>query len=259
MPLANLKQFRMHYGMTGPADAPVVMLSNSLGTNLAMWDAQVPELSQKFRLLRYDKRGHGQSEVPAGPYTVEMLGQDVLGLLDFLRIETVHFCGLSIGGQTGIWLGVNAPQRLQSLTLSNTAAQIGTLEVWNERIDAVRENGTASVAGAVMERWLTSDFRANHSAEVRRIQQMLETTNPEGYVGCCSAVRDFDYRDKVAAITTRTLVITGSQDQSTPAADGRWMANQISGSRHIDLRAAHLSNIEAARPFTEGLVHFLAA
>jgi 3-oxoadipate enol-lactonase len=259
MPFANLKQFRMHYKVAGAEDAPVLVLSNSLGTNLSMWDAQASELSQRFRLLRYDKRGHGESEGPPGPYTVEMLARDVIELLDFLRIETVHFCGLSIGGQTGIWLGVNAPKRLKSLTLSNTAAQIGTLEAWTKRIDAVRQNGTASIFDGVIERWFTSDFRAKNSAEVLRIRRMLETTAPQGYIGCCSAVRDFDYRDKVAAIRTRTLVITGSQDQSAPAADGRWMAIQIAGSRHIELPAAHLSNIEAARPFTEGLLQFLTA
>jgi 3-oxoadipate enol-lactonase len=259
MPFADLKQFRMHYEIAGAEDVPILVLSNSLGTDLAMWDAQAPGLSQRFRLLRYDKRGHGESEVPPGPYTVEMLARDVIELLDFLRIETVHFCGLSIGGQTGIWLAVNAPKRLKSLTLSNTGAQIGSLEVWKKRIDAVRQNGTASIAGGVIERWFTSDFRAKNSAEVLRIRRMLEATDPEGYVGCCAAVRDFDFRDKVAAITTRTLVITGNQDQSAPAADGRWMANQIAGSRHIELPAAHLSNIEAARPFTDGLLEFLTA
>jgi 3-oxoadipate enol-lactonase len=259
MPFAELNQFRMHYEMTGPQDAPVVMLSNSLGTTLAMWDAQMPDLSRKFRVLRYDKRGHGQSEVTPGPYTIEMLGRDAVALLDFLRIEAVHFCGLSIGGQAAIWLGVHAPKRLKSLTLSNTAAQIGSPEVWKKRIESVRQSGTGSIAGGVIERWFTSDFRAKNAAEVLRIQRMLETTDPDGYIGCCAAVRDFDYRDKVGTITTRTLVITGNQDQSAPAADGRWMAGQIAGSHHIELPAAHLSNIEAASRFTESLLQFLAS
>jgi 3-oxoadipate enol-lactonase len=259
MPLANLKQFQLHYEVTGLEGAPVVMLSNSLGTTLSMWDQQTPELAHKFRVLRYDTRGHGQSDAPPGPYTVEMLGQDVVALLDFLRIETVHFCGISIGGQTGIWLGVNAPERLKSLTLCNTAAKIGTLEAWNKRIDTVRQNGMKPIATGVVERWFTPDFRAKNAAQVSRIQQMLEAANPEGYVGCCAAVRDFDYRDKLAAITSRTLVITGREDHAAPSADGRWMADQIRAARHVELEAAHISNIEAYRAFTDAVLQFLAA
>ena len=259
MALAELEDVRIHYELAGAEKAPVLVFSNSLGTDLSMWDAQMPEVTKKFRVLRYDKRGHGQSSVPAAPYTVEQLGGDLIALLDFLHIDRVHFCGLSIGGQTGMWLGVNRPERLTKLILSNTAAKIGTPEMWNPRIEAARKDGTNAVARAVIERWFTAGFRAKEPGEVRRIQQMLESTNAEGYVGCCVAVRDFDYREKVSAIQTPTLFLVGAHDPATPPAGGRWAAEQIPGAQCVELDAAHLSNIEARERFTAEVSRFLAA
>ena len=182
MSFVELNGVRIHYELAGPENAPVLVFSNSLGTDLSMWDAQMPEVTKKFRVLRYDKRGHGQSSAPAGLYTIEQLGSDALALLDFLRLDKVHFCGLSIGGQTGMWLGLNAAERLNKLILCNTAAKIGTPEIWNPRIEAVRKGGTKVVAAAVIERWFTAGFRAKERDEVARIQRVHENADTVGYV-----------------------------------------------------------------------------
>jgi 3-oxoadipate enol-lactonase len=259
MAFAELKDLRMHYEVAGPVGAPVLVFSNSLGTDLSMWDVQAVEFAKKYRVVRYDKRGHGQSSSPAGPYTIEMLGRDVVGLLDFLEFDRVHFCGLSIGGQTGMWLGVNAAQRLNKLVLSNTAAKIGTTDGWNLRIETVSTSGMKSVAATVVERWFTVGFRAEEPAEVSRIQRVLENANVRGYAGCCAAVRDFDYREKVGEIRTSTMAIAGTHDPATPPGDTRWVADRIAGSRFVELNASHLSNIEAHERFSAELGAFLAA
>jgi 3-oxoadipate enol-lactonase len=259
MAFAELKDLRMHYEVAGPVGAPVLVFSNSLGTDLSMWDVQAVEFAKKYRVVRYDKRGHGQSSSPAGPYTIEMLGRDVVGLLDFLEFDSVHFCGLSIGGQTGMWLGVNAAQRLNKLVLSNTAAKIGTTDGWNVRIETVSTSGMKSVAATVVERWFTVGFRAEEPAEVSRIQRVLENANVRGYAGCCAAVRDFDYREKVGEIRTSTMAIAGTHDPATPPGDTRWVADRIAGSRFVELNASHLSNIEAHERFSAELGAFLAA
>jgi 3-oxoadipate enol-lactonase len=259
MAFAELKDLRMHYEVAGPVGAPVLVFSNSLGTDLSMWDVQAVEFAKKYRVVRYDKRGHGQSSSPAGPYTIEMLGRDVVGLLDFLEFDRVHFCGLSIGGQTGMWLGVNAAQRLNKLVLSNTAAKIGTTDGWNVRIETVSTSGMKSVAATVVERWFTVGFRAEEPAEVSRIQRVLENANVRGYAGCCAAVRDFDYREKVGEIRTSTMAIAGTHDPATPPGDTRWVADRIAGSRFVELNASHLSNIEAHERFSAELGAFLAA
>ena len=259
MAFAELKDLRMHYEVAGPVGAPTLVFSNSLGTDLSMWDVQAVEFAKTYRLVRYDKRGHGQSSSPAGPYTIEMLGRDVVGLLDFLEFDRVHFCGLSIGGQTGMWLGVNAAQRLNKLVLSNTAAKIGTTDGWNVRIETVSTSGMKSVAATVVERWFTVGFRADEPAEVSRIQRVLENANVQGYAGCCAAVRDFDYREKVGEIRTSTMAIAGAHDPATPPGDTRWVADRIAGSRFVELNASHLSNIEAHERFSAELGAFLAA
>jgi 3-oxoadipate enol-lactonase len=259
MAFAELGGVRIHYELSGREGAPVLVFSNSLGTDLTMWDAQVAETAKTFRVLRYDKRGHGQSSVPAGPYSIEQLGRDVLGLLDFLRLDKVDFCGLSIGGQTGMWFGVNAPERLRKLMLCSTAARLGTPQIWNPRLEAVREGGTKALAETVMERWFTADFRAMAPNEVARIRRVLENTDADGYIGCGTAVRDFDYRERLGEIRVATLVISGAQDPAAPAPDGRWAAEQILGARYVELDAAHLLNIELAEQFTAEITEFLAA
>ena len=257
MPFADLKDARIHYELEGSVEAPVLVFANPLGTDLTMWDAQAAEMAKRFRVLRYDKRGHGQSSAPAGPYSIETLARDALALLDFLHFDQVDFCGLSIGGQTGMWLGAHAPERMKKLILSNTAVKIGTHDGWNQRIDTVRKEGMKVVAATVIEKWFTPGFRAKEPDSVSRIQRALENVNPEGYAACCAAVRDFDGREKLGGIRNPTLLIAGTHDLATTAAEGRWIANQVSGSKFVELDAAHLSNIEARDTFTAEMRKFL--
>jgi 3-oxoadipate enol-lactonase len=259
MPFVQLKDVRIHYDLTGPAAAPALVFSNSLGATFSMWDAQIPTLTKQFRVLRYDTRGHGESSATPGPYSIEQLARDVLSLLDALRLDRVHFCGLSMGGQTGMWLAINAPARLHSLVLSNTAAKIGTPEIWTPRIDAVRRGGMKSISTAVMERWLSAAFRANSPEVVAAIKVKFESTNPEGYIANCAAIRDFDVRKDVGAIRVPTLVIAGTHDAATTPADGRYLADRIAGARYVELDAAHLSNIEVPGHFSSEVSSFLVA
>jgi 3-oxoadipate enol-lactonase len=257
MPTVKSGEARIHYALEGQSGAPVLVFSNSLGANYSMWDPQVREFRSQFRVLRYDPRGHGQSSPEPGPYSIELLAKDVLVLLDALDLDRVHFCGLSMGGMVGMWLGVNAPERIHKLALCNTGAKIGTPEGWNARIDAVQKNGMKSVASATVERWFTPAFRAKAPATVASIQKMLEEANAEGYAGCAAAVRDFDFREQVSKIRLPTLVIAGAHDPGTPPSDGRFLAQQIPGARYAELNAAHLSNIEDQDRFNNELEAFL--
>ncbi|WP_341914466.1 3-oxoadipate enol-lactonase [Ferrovibrio terrae] len=248
----------LHYRFDGPEGAPVLVMSNSLGTDLSMWEPQMPALVQAFRVLRYDTRGHGQSGLPPAPYQVDRLGKDVLALMDALAIPKAMFCGLSMGGMTGMWLGVHAPQRFTKLVLCNTAAKIGTPEVWNTRIAAVEKGGMAAIVPGVIQRWFTEGFIKAQPAEVERISAQLLATRPEGYCGACGAVRDMDQRSSIAAIRTPTMVIAGTHDLATTALDGRFVAETIPGARYVEFPAAHLSNVELAADFTKTLIGFLA-
>jgi 3-oxoadipate enol-lactonase len=235
------------------------MFSNSLGTDFSMWDFQAAKFQKSFRTLRYDTRGHGKSSVTLGPYSIAQLGQDVLGLLDTLHLRQIHFCGLSMGGMIGMWLGANAPERLTKLILCNTGAKIGTAEVWRARIEAVRTGGMKAIAPAVIERWFTPAFRSKNPATAARVQKLVEETSPDGYIACCAAVRDFDLRDQLSAIAVRTLVISGAHDPATPPADGRFLAQHIPAATYAELNAAHLSNIEDGDRFNSAVGTFLRA
>jgi 3-oxoadipate enol-lactonase len=196
--------------------------------------------------------------VTPGDYTIELLGRDVLALLDSLGLDRVHFCGLSMGGMIGMWLGIHAADRLHRLVLSNTAACIGTKEGWNARIATVRKDGMKLVAAAVVERWYTAEFRASFPEKVARTQRMIENSPPEGYAACCAAIRDMDQRDAVGRIKAPTLVIYGESDPVTPASDAHFLAEQIRGATEVGLDAAHLSNIEQADAFTKAVSEFLS-
>jgi 3-oxoadipate enol-lactonase len=259
MPFAETKNLRIHYQFDGPADAPVLMLSNSLGTNLSLWERQIPAFSKVFRVLRYDFRGHGQTPATPGDYSIRLLAQDALNLLDTLQIERANFCGLSIGGLTGMYLGADAPQRFSKLILSNTAPQIGTKENWNTRIKTVSENGTAVISEGVIERWFTAPFRAKNPAVVAKTKQMIDTTSTEGYCGACAAVRDANLWRGLPEIQAPTLVFGGLHDLSVPAADAKKFAQEIAGAQYLDLDAAHIANIEAAEKFTAEALKFLSA
>jgi 3-oxoadipate enol-lactonase len=257
VPFVETKDLRMHYQLDGPADAPTLVLSNSLGTNLPLWEPQLLVFAESFRVLRYDSRGHGQTSASQGQYSVEMLGRDVLQLLDALNLQRVNFCGLSIGGMTGMWLAVNAPQRIGKLVLSNTAPKIGKPDTWNERIRAVREGGTRAVAKQAVDRWFTPGFRLSHPDEITKTRNMIESTSTDGYVGSCAAVRDFDFWEKVGTIRSQTLVIAGTHDASVPTSDAQKLAKQIPAAHYLELAAAHISNVEAASRFTDEVSSFL--
>jgi 3-oxoadipate enol-lactonase len=257
MAFLELNGGRTHYELSGASAGRVLMFSNSLGTNLGMWDLQAAELAASFRILRYDTRGHGQSEATPGPYTIERLADDVLALLDQLGIRRVNFCGLSMGGIIGMLLALRAPERLEKLVLCNTAATIGSAETWNARIAAVRRGGIEAVADAVLERWYTAGFRAADPAAIAATRAMLVSTPVEGYASCCAALRDADLREVIAGIGVPTLIVVGAHDPVTTLADGRFMAERIKGSKCVELPAAHLSNIEAADAFTMELSGFL--
>jgi 3-oxoadipate enol-lactonase len=257
MPFAQLQDVRIHYDLAGPLGAPALVFSNSLGATLSMWDPQMPVFEKQFRVLRYDTRGHGQSSVTRGPYTIDQLARDVIGLLDELKLDRVRFCGLSMGGQTGMWLALNAPDRFHKLVLCNTAAKIGTPEMWNTRIEGVRKGGMKSISSAVMERWFSADYRTKSPDVVTSTKLMLEGANPDGYVRNCAAIRDFDARESIAAIHVPTLVIAGTHDAATTPADGRYLADRIAGARYVELNAAHLSNIENRDRFNTELSAFL--
>jgi 3-oxoadipate enol-lactonase len=249
---------RLHCRWDGPEDGPVLILSHSLGATLDMWSPQVAAFSQHWRVLRYDARGHGCSAVPPGPYTIDHLGQDVLDLLDAHGIRRASFCGLSMGGTVGMWLGAHAADRLHRLVLCNTAPYFGPPDLMNARIETVRSQGMAAIVDGVVERWFTAEFRAADPTSVQRVREMLRASPAEGYVACCAALRDLDLRDGLARIRVPTLVIAGSDDPSAPPATALAIASAIQGARCIELPAAHLSNMGAAAAFNASVLGFLA-
>lgn len=256
--VAKVNATQIHYQLSGTENRPTLVLSNSLGTNFAMWDPQMAEFTKQFRVLRYDTRGHGRSQVAPGPYNFDMLGRDVLGLADELGIGKFSFCGLSMGGVIGMWLGMNASYRLQKLVLCSTAPKIGKADTWNARIEQVRKAGTKSIATATMERWFTTSFREREPDVVARVRNMIEGTDKEAYIACCEALRDTDLRESLRSIRTPTLVISGTHDPATTPADGRFTAEQIPGARYAELDAAHMSNVERQKEFTNVVLEFLA-
>ena len=259
MPIANVNDISLHYQLDGDASLPCVVLSNSLGTDLSMWEPQAAALAQHYRVLRYDTRGHGQSGAGEGPTTLAQLGQDVVALLDHLGIGQAHFCGISMGGMTGQWLGVHAAGRFGKLALANTAARIGSEEGWSSRAALVRAEGMDKVADGAAERWFTADFIAANPQVVDRMVARLRGQSAEGYAACCDALAVADLREQVASIPNPTLVIAGEHDPVTTVDDGHWMRERIPNAQLVSLPASHISNIEAAEGFTAALLRFLAA
>jgi 3-oxoadipate enol-lactonase len=247
----------IHADVEGPERAPVLMLSNSLGTNLHMWDEQVSPFTRHFRLLRYDRRGHGQSSAPKGPYTMERLGRDVIGVLDALGIQRINWCGLSMGGMVGMWLGANAANRVDKLILSNTSAYFPDKTMWDGRIKMVREKGLAGIVDANMERWFTSGFRGRAPAAMAKMREMFLATKLDGYVGCGEAIRDMDHRPLLSKITAPTLVIAGKYDPATTLEAGEFIKEHVPGAQIAVLDAAHISNLEQPQAYAETVLGFL--
>lgn len=262
MKRVQLAEVELNYQLDGPQGAPVLVLSNSLGTDLGMWDTQVAAFTEHFQVLRYDTRGHGQSLVTEGPYSIEQLGGDVLALLDALCIERAHFCGLSMGGLIGQWLGINAGSRLNKLVVCNTAAKIGEPAVWNPRIETVLRDGAAAMVAlrdASIARWFTPDYAEAHPEQAKRITDMLAATSPQGYAANCAAVRDADFRDQIGGIQVPTLVIAGTHDAVTPPAGSQFIQERVPGAQYAEFYAAHLSNVQAGDAFSQCVVAFLLA
>ncbi len=236
----------LHHTFAGPQDAGVVVLSNSLGTTLAVWEPQAAALARDHRVLRYDLRGHGRSPVLEAPYSIADLGSDLLGLLDRNGIARASLFGVSLGGMVSMWVAAHAPERVDRLILCSTSAVMGPPESWTERAALVRREGTAAVADSVVARWFTRAFAAAQPDVVARIRGQLAATPAEGYAGCCEAIREMDQRPDLPAITAPTLVIAAEGDPSTPPAHARTIACLIPGARLEVLdRGAHLVNVEA--------------
>jgi 3-oxoadipate enol-lactonase len=257
MPMIDADGCLLNVSVEGRDGGPTLMLSNSLGCTLQMWEPQMKALTQLFRVIRYDRRGHGKSGVPPGPYSMERFGRDVLAILDDLNIKKVHWCGLSMGGMVGQWLGANAPDRFDRIILSNTACHYPDPTNWLNRIKAVKEGGIAAVADTVIAGWLTADFREREPQIAANMKAMLTASPVQGYLACCEALSTLDQREFLPRIKSPTLVIAGRHDMATPVAAGEYIRSQIPGASLTILDAAHISNVEQPHAFTDAVVGFL--
>ena len=246
----------VHHEVTGPADAPVVVLSNSLGTPLAMWDSQRDTLSG-YRVVRYDTRGHGRSPVPDGPSTIADLGGDLVALLDRLEIERASLVGISLGGMVSLWVAAHHPDRVERLAPCFTSAQLGPPELWRERSALVREKGVEALADTLVGRWFTPAFAAREPAVVAGVRAIVASTPAEGYASCCHAIEIMDLRPDLQLIIAPTLVIAGAVDPSTPPEHGALIAEGIYGAEFRVLDSAHLGNIEQREEFDAALLSHL--
>ncbi len=245
------------YTVDGPPGRPALLLSNSLGTTVDLWEGLVPALAQRYRVIRYDTRGHGRSDAPGGVYSLETLGRDALAVLDAEGVERAAVCGVSLGGLTALWLGIHMPERVTRLVPANTGAQIGTDALWNERIAGVEASGVGPIVEPLLGIWFTPGFRAQHPETIARFRTMIGSSRSEGYIGCCAAVRDADLRDRLATIERPCLVVVGSRDVATPPSLGHLLRDRIPGARLVTLQAAHLSNVEQPDLFLAALMEFL--
>jgi len=258
LPFATIQNARSFYRLEGTPGRPVLILSHSIGTDHAMWEPQMADLLRYFQVLRYDTRGHGASDAPAGEYSIGLLGRDVLGLADGFGISRFAFCGLSMGGAIGQWVAANAPDRVTHLVLANTSPQFGPRANWDTRMAAVLTGGMSAIVDLAMQRFFSPETLAHKNPYAESIRSTLLGTDPAGYAGCCAALRDTDHTALVAKIKTPTLVIVGDRDVATPwAGHGEILVREIAGARALHLPAAHLSSIEQPRSFTANLLEFL--
>jgi 3-oxoadipate enol-lactonase len=257
MPMIDANGASLNVRIDGPDNAPVLMLSNSLGTDLRMWDPQVEALAKHFRLIRYDRRGHGKSSVPKGPYNMEMLGRDVLGIIDALGIRKINWLGLSMGGMVGQWLGANAPERVEKLILSNTSCYYPDKDFWNGRIKLLREKTLKDIVVPNMERWFTKGFRERAPEAIARMSEIFVATPIDGYIACCEAVRDMDHRDILGRIAAPTLIIAGIQDPATTVENAEFIRARVPGSKLALIDAAHIANVEQPQAYTRAVLDFL--
>jgi 3-oxoadipate enol-lactonase len=255
--------FDLYFELTGPEDGPVLVFCHALGGDMSLWDAPVAKLAGRYRILRYDMRGHGRSGQPAGPLTLGDLAQDVFDLLKYHSMGRIHFCGLSLGGMVGQWIGLNAPERLESLVLVDTAPEMGSPETWDARIAEIQRNGMAAIAGSTMERWFTREFREREPQTVAHFEAILQATAPAGYIANAQVVRkgvlSISEFERFRSIDVQTLIVTGTHDAAATPAEAQLLASYIPRSRYVELAAAHISPVEASEEFTNSLAAFLSS
>jgi 3-oxoadipate enol-lactonase len=249
----------VHHVVEGPAGAPAVVLSHSLGTRLEMWEPQAAALARRFRVVRYDLRGHGRSSVPPGPYEIADLGTDLVALLDRLAIARAHLVGLSLGGMLSLWTAAHHPERVGRLVVCCSSALLGPPEGWAARAAEVRAAGTAAVAGAVVARWFTPGFARSNPARVAELRAQLEATPAEGYAACCGAIERMDLRADLPRVRAPTLAIAGADDPATPPAHLALIAEGVAGGRLAVVDgAAHLASVEQPQAITRLVEEHLA-
>lgn len=246
-----------YYSRSGVQNGPVLIFSNSLGTASEMWKRQLPVFETDFSILNYDTRGHGRSVKNVGPYTIDQLGEDVIRLMDALDIEKAAFCGISMGGLIGQWLGVNAADRISKLVICNTAAKIGTAEAWLDRAAQVRQNGMGPIADTTASRWFTQEYVDTNDPFINELIDGLRTADAEGYASCCEALAHADFREKLNTISVPTLVIGGEQDPVTTTVHAAELGKGIPGAIVRNVNASHLSNVEASDAFNAAVLEFL--
>jgi 3-oxoadipate enol-lactonase len=260
MTFVEVEDIRLHCRVEGPDQAPAIAFLNSLGTDLRMWDTQVAALRSSYRVVRHDSRGHGASDSPPGPYSIELLGTDAIGLLDELEIERADVCGISMGGLVAQWLAAEYPERIGRAIFASTAVKIGSNDLWDERVRAVDAGGMDAIRDAVMERLLTSSFRARSPHVTRQVEATLESTPADGYVASCLAVRNADLTDLVESIRAPSLIVVGADDVATPPSEAEKLHERIAGSELVVLEdASHLCSIEQPERFNEMVLGFLGA
>jgi len=258
MPFLQTGDFVQYYRAEGAAGSPALLLANSLGSDLRIWDEVATRLAGRYHLIRYDLRGHGLSEAPAPPYSADDLAGDVVAILDQLNIHRAIVCGVSVGGLIAQAVAVNRPERVRALVLCDTGAKIATAEAWQQRIDKVRADGVDSLVQMTMERWFSAGFREQCPTDIRGYSLMLRQTSAAGYIGTCAALRDTDFRSAVAHIGQPTLVLCGAEDIATPPELGRELAGLIPGARFSLIeKAAHLPCIEQPDAVAERMMQFL--
>lgn len=245
------------YRLDGPADAPLLVLSNSLGTTFNLWQPQMAELTKHFRVLRYNQRGHGRTPLPDAVLTLEILGQDVIALLDMLDVEQAYFCGISMGGLTGLWLNRFQPQRFKRLVVANTAARIGNTEGWQQRAQLARNSGLASIAASSAARWFSEDFQQRFPQQVNELVTQLAQSDAAGYAACCDALAQANLLAEIPQMSAPMLVIAGELDPVTTVEDAQMLLNGAPDARLAVLPASHISNIACPELFTRCVVDFL--
>jgi 3-oxoadipate enol-lactonase len=257
MAIRKIKGEKFNIQIDGMDKGPVLMFSNSLSSNLTMWDPQVAAFAKTHRIIRYDSRGHGKSVAPERAYSIAELGADALAVMDAVGVETVDWCGLSKGGMVGQWLLTHHPHRIRKAILANTAAQMAPPELWNGRILTVKKYGMAKIVDATIDRWMTKGFQARDPGTIAKVRKMILATPAQGYCGCAAAIRDMDQRESIRTIANPVLLIAGTHDMATTVSAMRLMLQRIKGSNWVELDASHISNLEQAAKFTKAMKDFL--